>query len=834
MPVNAQNIKPVTSLTSGAGIATTLNQVIERSNLAVVIVNQNEKNIGDMSTLKSDDKSSLVNAFNELTSRLEDGDLISVYVGLLQDLNTQNKTNVVAAINEINNSVGPLSLLEIDNVTNLVSAINYLNTVVGQLADIGDGDFTNLIDFINSKVAKDGDTMKGELVFDNSDVISSIFSGGANVSSASENSFEIKTSGGVGLYPTTSGGPIALGQASHYFNVVNGDFTNRGILKVEKDIEGFQNFLLRGTRMAFVNATGTPTASINLAGTNLSFRTGSSSGPQFRMEVDQLRLPAEPTGTDSATTKNYVDTSIQTEKTFSDNTYFKKAGGTITGATTINEKLTVLKDVEATGNSLLRQGVPNSNAAYRFLKNEDGSILGSVFYDSASNTVRIESATSTGTPSRFAFLSDGNLNLINSVGPTADTHASTKKYVDDRIAFVRQRPNQTGTQTMSTISDAGALATKNKIVAADVDATGTPSLTTAFFGDNTWKTVDLDTSKYVRNNLAAAQNVLGTLGVVGGLIVNTSGTNGVLTFNTSGTVKGRIRWDETASSLTISNGANDMVLASTGALSLPGALSVSAGISGTTLTLSGALTATGAITSSGVGTVSDTMWVRAIGAGGIPSLNFAESTGVERARIEAAVNKSLHFRTNSFLWQFDQSGVTVLPGNLYLSGGSISTSSAATTKIDLNETAKSITLSYGTTAKTVAFSGNGDVLGKNGANNIWSIDGTSGAFWSAGDMTALSDKRVKTNIRYIDNALDIVNALKGVTFEKKNNLGEIKYGFIAQDVQKVVPELVKDNGEYLSVDATHGFEAILVEAVKELSAQVRDLKAEIDIMRRMS
>ena len=69
--------------------------------------------------------------------------------------------------------------------------------------------------------------------------------------------------------------------------------------------------------------------------------------------------------------------------------------------------------------------------------------------------------------------------------------------------------------------------------------------------------------------------------------------------------------------------------------------------------------------------------------------------------------------------------------------------------------------------------------------------------------------------------LDKVNALRGVSYTKD---GENSIGVIAQEVQKVIPEVVQDNEEYLSV-AYGNLVGVLIEAVKELSAEVEALKA---------
>ena len=110
---------------------------------------------------------------------------------------------------------------------------------------------------------------------------------------------------------------------------------------------------------------------------------------------------------------------------------------------------------------------------------------------------------------------------------------------------------------------------------------------------------------------------------------------------------------------------------------------------------------------------------------------------------------------------------------------------------------------------------------------------SNGAIYSTNNIVAYSDRRVKENIVQIDGALEKVNKLTGVYYnkiddEKKNK----EIGFIAQDVNEVVPELVAYAEDVDQYGVKYGnTTALLVEAVKELTQQVKDLKQEIDKMK---
>ena len=120
--------------------------------------------------------------------------------------------------------------------------------------------------------------------------------------------------------------------------------------------------------------------------------------------------------------------------------------------------------------------------------------------------------------------------------------------------------------------------------------------------------------------------------------------------------------------------------------------------------------------------------------------------------------------------------------------------------------------------------GNGLTGGGASGSVTVSMSGSySGNFTATGNLTAYSDERLKTNIETIPNALEKVNALRGVSYDKD---GERGLGVIAQEVEKVLPELVLDGEEYKSV-AYGNMVGVLIEAIKELTKEVEDLKKQI-------
>jgi hypothetical protein len=100
----------------------------------------------------------------------------------------------------------------------------------------------------------------------------------------------------------------------------------------------------------------------------------------------------------------------------------------------------------------------------------------------------------------------------------------------------------------------------------------------------------------------------------------------------------------------------------------------------------------------------------------------------------------------------------------------------------------------------------------------------SGDFTATGNVIAYSDERLKDNIETIDNALDKVSQMRGVTYQRKDTRKKGS-GVIAQELEKVAPELIHDDGELKGV-AYGNITGYLIEAVKELKAEVEELKKE--------
>ncbi len=96
---------------------------------------------------------------------------------------------------------------------------------------------------------------------------------------------------------------------------------------------------------------------------------------------------------------------------------------------------------------------------------------------------------------------------------------------------------------------------------------------------------------------------------------------------------------------------------------------------------------------------------------------------------------------------------------------------------------------------------------------------TAGNFTAAGNVTAFSDLRLKTELQRLTGALDTVCQLRGWRY-KRTDTGQYQIGLVAQEVQALQPELVSQQANGYLALAYGNVTALLVEAIKDLNAKV--------------
>jgi hypothetical protein len=93
-----------------------------------------------------------------------------------------------------------------------------------------------------------------------------------------------------------------------------------------------------------------------------------------------------------------------------------------------------------------------------------------------------------------------------------------------------------------------------------------------------------------------------------------------------------------------------------------------------------------------------------------------------------------------------------------------------------------------------------------------------------GFLTETSDASLKENVVSLEGSLDKVMKLKGVSFNKKITPHIKEVGFIAQEVEAVIPELVTETDQGIKTVSYSRVAAVLVETIKEQQSQIDELK----------
>ena len=152
------------------------------------------------------------------------------------------------------------------------------------------------------------------------------------------------------------------------------------------------------------------------------------------------------------------------------------------------------------------------------------------------------------------------------------------------------------------------------------------------------------------------------------------------------------------------------------------------------------------------------------------------------------------------------------------------TSNSARIYFGDSDNALSGVIKYDHSLNAMMFSANGAEKVRIESDGDLHADGDVIAF----STTTPSDIALKSDIEMIPNALDKIDEVRGVTFTRHN--GQRSAGIIAQELEKVLPEAVRekkltlhDGKEYKTVeyDAIHG---LLINCIKELKKEIKELK----------
>lgn len=102
-----------------------------------------------------------------------------------------------------------------------------------------------------------------------------------------------------------------------------------------------------------------------------------------------------------------------------------------------------------------------------------------------------------------------------------------------------------------------------------------------------------------------------------------------------------------------------------------------------------------------------------------------------------------------------------------------------------------------------------------------------------------SDRRFKKNLRNIEQPLDLIHNLRGVTYEFRTDQFQDRfadgrqYGMIAQELEQVMPELVRDREDGYKVVNYEGLIPVLIEGVKDQQDQIQKLERQVAALTRV-
>jgi fibronectin-binding autotransporter adhesin len=165
--------------------------------------------------------------------------------------------------------------------------------------------------------------------------------------------------------------------------------------------------------------------------------------------------------------------------------------------------------------------------------------------------------------------------------------------------------------------------------------------------------------------------------------------------------------------------------------------------------------------------------------------------------------------------------VLTVQGDLSVTGNVNITGNIATNQINNGTSAVQIPVASGNVNIDVGAVDNMTVFTSTGVfvNGNVSVTGNV----TAQDVNSLSDVTLKTNIQPISGIESVLFGLNGYEYDWKNGSGH-SYGFLAQEVEKVLPNAVKTGADGLKAINYMMIIPFLVETIKQMGAEIKDLK----------
>jgi hypothetical protein len=151
----------------------------------------------------------------------------------------------------------------------------------------------------------------------------------------------------------------------------------------------------------------------------------------------------------------------------------------------------------------------------------------------------------------------------------------------------------------------------------------------------------------------------------------------------------------------------------------------------------------------------------------------------------------------------------------------ISVSSANVTATN-NVTAGNVNVSNAVSGLNVTATNNVNA-GNISVTNTITTTNLSATLITASDVNTTSDMALKNNVEQIENPLEIINKITGLSFNWKSD-GTKSYGVSAQEIEKILPEIVRTRDDGFKGVNYLNLIAFLIEAIKELQKEVKEIK----------
>ena len=159
----------------------------------------------------------------------------------------------------------------------------------------------------------------------------------------------------------------------------------------------------------------------------------------------------------------------------------------------------------------------------------------------------------------------------------------------------------------------------------------------------------------------------------------------------------------------------------------------------------------------------------------------------------------------------------------YSSGNINFVGSGATSVSKSGQTVTISSTDNNTNTVTTNIAGNGISVSSGTGNSTIAMTGSfNGTFTASADIVAYSDEKLKDNIQTLDGSK--VFDMRGASFNRNDQDGKQSSGVIAQELEKIAPELVHENEDGTKGVAYGNTVGYLIEAIKLLKAEIEELK----------